>query len=82
MSRTTALAAVAAVAAIALSACTVSEVPVPASPGRAAPVTELARPSATIVSANSRKVRRVPNSGMSTRAETSVPASEPAVDSA
>jgi predicted lipoprotein with Yx(FWY)xxD motif len=53
MFRTTALAAVAAVAAIALSACSVSEVPVPVSPGRAAPVTELERPPGTIVSANS-----------------------------
>jgi predicted lipoprotein with Yx(FWY)xxD motif len=53
MSRTTALAAVAAFAAIALSACSVSEVPLPVSPGRAAPVTELERPPGTIVSANS-----------------------------
>jgi predicted lipoprotein with Yx(FWY)xxD motif len=53
MFRTTALAAVAAVAAIALSACSVSEVPLPASPGQAAPVTQLERPPGTIVSANS-----------------------------
>ncbi|GAA5112107.1 hypothetical protein [Pseudonocardia adelaidensis] len=45
--------ALAAVAAVALSACSVSEVPVPASPGRTAPVTELGRPPGTIVSANS-----------------------------
>ena len=53
MFRTTALAAVTAVAAVALAACSVTELPLPASPDRGTPATQLARPQGTIVSANS-----------------------------
>jgi predicted lipoprotein with Yx(FWY)xxD motif len=53
MSRTPVLATVAAIAAIALSACSGTDVPSVTSPAPAAPVTALARPQGTIVSANS-----------------------------